>query len=767
LNKILDNFTIKEVFTLALNGKPPYPHQLETAKNLLEGRSVVLRAPCGSGKTEACYVSLLLGRNYGLPNRLIYSLPTRALVEDVSYRIKKGISKIGLPPIVSPQHGANSEDPFFKSEIVVATIDQTVGAYCCTPLSLPVYLGNIPAGAAVSSFLCFDEAHVYDHMLGLQSMLVLVERTAELGLPFLVMSATLPDSFIEWFRNNEKFSDRIAMVEGKDEDVPKRRNRRVILRLKGKLLECKDVLDCADSWRRIMVVCNTVDRAQELFGLVKEALESGGFDVFLLHSRFLDEDREVIEDKMKACLKDSGKKTCLITTQVCEVGLDISCDMLLTELAPPDSLIQRIGRCAREGGEGEVWVFEVEHYAPYNKEDMERSRKYISERLNDKRIGWNEELEFVNTLLEEEFKQIMNDKKLRLSILKSLGDSAFTGNRKGIEDCVRDILTTNITIHDNPDELKAADLLGMPWIDIDVRVLNNRMKKMNAKFWLLKFERDEEGKLTRRLFTTYEALPYEYYVIPSYYSAYSPELGLTLSTGKTGIKFEPSRGKAKEQEEWDSKDEAWVDHVDTCLKVFDLFKLQELSSLKLLGKLLDLSELQTEGVVALCLVLHDLGKLNVKWQKSFGINKSNPSPIAKATNERRRIKPPPHAPISAYASYWLLERLMNDDIKKTYALHMAIGHHHHTRAERGCDYVLGWLDIANKKIIEVSAKYNLNVDVSLIKDQDYDANLAQSFPGIEKIDEYSMYCMVSRFIRLCDRTASKIGENSKNSTIIH
>jgi hypothetical protein len=110
---------------------------------------------------------------------------------------------------------------------------------------------------------------------------------------------------------------------------------------------------------------------------------------------------------------------------------------------------------------------------------------------------------------------------------------------------------------------------------------------------------------------------------------------------------------------------------------------------------------------------------------------------------------------------------MNDDIKKTYALHMAIGHHHHTRAERGCDYVLGWLDIANKKIIEVSAKYNLNVDVSLIKDQDYDANLAQSFPGIEKIDEYSMYCMVSRFIRLCDRTASKIGENSKNSTIIH
>jgi len=766
LNKILNNFTIKEVFTQALNGKPPYPHQLETAKNLVEGRSVVLRAPCGSGKTEACYVSFLLGRNANIPNRLIYSLPTRALVDDVAQRVCEGITRTRYPIGVSCQHGANPGDKLFEKDIIVTTIDQLIGAYCCTPLSLPVYQGNIPAGAAVSSFLCFDEAHVYDHMLGLQSMLVLVERAAELELPFLVMSATLPDSFIEWFGVNEKFGDRLAIVEGKDDDVPKRRNRRVVLRWKGKLLECKAVLDCANSWKRIMVVCNTVDRAQALFGLVDEVLKNHGFDVFLLHSRFLDKDREKIEKNMKACLKNPNKKTCLVTTQVCEVGLDISCDLLLTELAPPDSLIQRMGRCSREGGEGEVWVFEVEHCAPYKNGDMEKSRKYISERLDGKRVGWNDELEFVNTLLGEEFKQIMNDKKLRLSILKSLGDSAFNGNRKGIEDCVRDILTTNITICDNPDELKAADLLGMPWIDIDVRVLNNRMKKMSAKFWLVKFERDEDGKLTRRLFNTYEALPYEYYVIPSYYSAYSPELGLMLSSGKTGIKLEPSREKPKEQEEWISRDEAWIDHVNACLKMFDLFKLRELSSLKLLQKLLGLSEWQTEGVVALCLVLHDLGKLNVKWQKSFGINESNSSPIAKATNERRRAKPPPHATISAYATYWLLEDLMKNNIRKTYALHLAIGHHHHTRAERGCDYVLKWLNVANQKIMEVSEKHNLNMDVSLIKDQGYNVNLAQSFPGIEKIDEYSIYCILSRFIRLCDRTASKLGENSMNSTNI-
>jgi hypothetical protein len=51
-------------------------------------------------------------------------------------------------------------------------------------LSLLVLLGNISAGAAVSSFLCFDEAHVYNHLLGLQSIVVLVERAADLKLPF-------------------------------------------------------------------------------------------------------------------------------------------------------------------------------------------------------------------------------------------------------------------------------------------------------------------------------------------------------------------------------------------------------------------------------------------------------------------------------------------------------------------------------------------------------------------------------------------------------
>lgn len=128
-------------------GGPPYRHQGEASEALLGGGSVVVRAPCGSGKTEAAVFPFLLGRRSALPKRLIYSLPTRSLVEDVAGRIKKSLSYLSEEVgkvCVSRQHGANPGDLFFKGDLIVTTIDQTVGAYCCTPLSLPVRLGNIP-----------------------------------------------------------------------------------------------------------------------------------------------------------------------------------------------------------------------------------------------------------------------------------------------------------------------------------------------------------------------------------------------------------------------------------------------------------------------------------------------------------------------------------------------------------------------------------------------------------------------------------------------
>jgi CRISPR-associated endonuclease/helicase Cas3 len=736
--------TLKEVFIRILDGKEPYPHQMKAAQNLIDGKSVILRAPCGSGKTEVSYAPILFGVDT-LPSRLIYSLPTRALVEDVTERIMKDVAKMGLGYTVMPQHGANSKDPFFRSDIIIATIDQTIGAYCCTPLSIPVHFGNIPAGAAVSSFLCFDEAHVYDYELGLQSMLVLLERTARLGLPFLIMSATLPDSFVEWFTDNPTFSDRVEVVEGNESDIPKRRDRHVVLRWRDKVLDVKDVFDAAEIYRKIMVVCNTVDHAQKLYEIVGEKLKAQDFIVHLLHSRFLNEDRERIEKSMKNSIRDKKAKTLIITTQVCEVGLDISCDLLITELAPPDALVQRIGRCAREGGQGEVWVYDVAFSAPYGTREMEQSKKYISEILDGKKVGWKEELEFVNNILNESFKVMMNDDRRRNTILLSLGDATFKGERHKIERNIREILTANVTINDDPEKLKYRELLRMPWLNIDIRVLNKHLS--DAKFWEVIFGHDECGKPSVDLKFCGEVYPCGFYVIHPDYAKYDKELGLML--GKKGSALNPTETGMQHEtsQNYSYVEETWIEHSRKCLLAFQKLKGKETHLLSLLANIMDLNSNTVEGLLALSIALHDIGKLNVEWQKSIGIHE-NSVPLAHTITERRV---PPHATISADALYPIFKSLIPNKYLAL-AFKYAIAHHHHTRAREIPPYKLGWISYYESVVREVCREYGLYVDPAEIrKAETLYKNLETRMFNIEALKPYTAYCLIARIIRLSDR----------------
>ena len=113
---------------------------------------------------------------------------------------------------------------------------------------------------------------------------------------------------------------------------------------------------------RVLVVCNTVNQAQTVF----EQLSPSAAKPQLLHSRFILQDRERIERK----LTDADL---LVGTQAVEVSLDIDFDVLFTEPAPIDALIQRFGRVnrrqekgicdvciCREGGEHDKYIYSTE-----------------------------------------------------------------------------------------------------------------------------------------------------------------------------------------------------------------------------------------------------------------------------------------------------------------------------------------------------------------------------------------------------------------------
>lgn len=118
--------------------------------------------------------------------------------------------------------------------------------------------------------------------------------------------------------------------------------------------------------QKILVVYNRVARAQEAYELLKETFPD--VPILLLHSRFKRGDRKEKERQLMG-LDEEGRpidqfntsnEACIvISTQIVEVSLDISFDLMITETAPIDALIQRFGRVNRKRTRDTIGKFKL------------------------------------------------------------------------------------------------------------------------------------------------------------------------------------------------------------------------------------------------------------------------------------------------------------------------------------------------------------------------------------------------------------------------
>ncbi len=96
------------------------------------------------------------------------------------------------------------------------------------------------------------------------------------------------------------------------------------------------------------VICNTVQRAQEVYRVLRDEF---GANAVLLHSRFIAPDRAEREARLVAQLGRDGSgrphRLVVVGTQVLEQSLDIDFDVMVTDLAPADLVLQRLGRLHR------------------------------------------------------------------------------------------------------------------------------------------------------------------------------------------------------------------------------------------------------------------------------------------------------------------------------------------------------------------------------------------------------------------------------------
>jgi CRISPR-associated endonuclease/helicase Cas3 len=221
--------------------------------------------------------------------------------------------------------------------------------------------------ALTRGIVVIDEVHSFDYGM----FAALVEFLERFDVPVLLMSASIP----------EERRHRLSSTISEDRFCPKDED------LAEKLTDLRDAMNldryeiqydrsawetskdtfCPESFlqkarnisrdQKVLWVVNTVDRC---IGIAR-ALEQTG--VYCYHSRFVYEDRRNIHDAIVEKLQPENKCGAIaVTTQVCEMSLDLDADILITELAPATSLIQRMGRCnrqekGREDGPGQVFVY--------------------------------------------------------------------------------------------------------------------------------------------------------------------------------------------------------------------------------------------------------------------------------------------------------------------------------------------------------------------------------------------------------------------------
>jgi CRISPR-associated endonuclease/helicase Cas3 len=218
----------------------------------------------------------------------------------------------------------------------------------------------------------------------------LLEWLAALGSPVIILSSTLPkkkrDALIKAYlkglgktvevdRLTEIGADRTyprisyATAATDDKTFKVRHLETSPQNTKTLHLEWKDETNFIDELKAKLenggcaaIICNTVDKAQTLYSKLSSdnffagKASDGEPKLDLLHARFRYRDREVREQRS---LKRFGKPdtdgksphrpqtAVLISTQIIEQSLDLDFDLMISELAPADLLLQRAGRLQR------------------------------------------------------------------------------------------------------------------------------------------------------------------------------------------------------------------------------------------------------------------------------------------------------------------------------------------------------------------------------------------------------------------------------------
>lgn len=315
----------------------------------------ILRAPTGAGKTDASLLWAQRQIEMGRADRLVIAMPTRFTANALSIAVTEALSSTGLyhssawfqakekKPATQGQADWKKELAYarqLETPVTVTTID-----HLCICLTGAREDHHSIFWSLAHSCVVIDEADFYDDFTQ-RNMVVLLRALRLLGVPVLVMSATIPESARQLYAQAGQYVDAIQ------EDTSDSERTRCRLYQAG---PCASPDDVAELLQRgldgtpLIIYANTVRRAQAY----KQWFADRDFDdVVLYHSRFTEPDKATIEEQLKERLgvgawKENKQHGVAILTQIGELSVNISANLMISDLCPIDRLTQRVGRLAR------------------------------------------------------------------------------------------------------------------------------------------------------------------------------------------------------------------------------------------------------------------------------------------------------------------------------------------------------------------------------------------------------------------------------------
>jgi len=327
----------------------------------------IVKAPTGYGKTTISYTlaaySAISAEGF---DRVIHVLPMRSIIEDIDRTAKEafGFSRVKMMNV--------SEETFHLYPLNITTVDTFT--WDIMKLNTKKFrriikekeygYDYLTQASITTSLVVFDEAHfILEDKLLRRAFNVVLKFLISLKVPIIILTATLPKGYEALFKsylNREIYEFRtfeIGETEGTERYKVVIKDETFLNREKEKdfqisLQSSDDYLKFVQKGKRNLIVVNTVPKAVKIY---KEIKELGFENILLIHGRMTSGHKRRLIERLREWRNE--EEFLVVATQVIEAGVDISADIMVTEAAPINSLLQRFGRVARyEEKEAKIFI---------------------------------------------------------------------------------------------------------------------------------------------------------------------------------------------------------------------------------------------------------------------------------------------------------------------------------------------------------------------------------------------------------------------------